>query len=277
MCMEPRGRPAKLPGTETAFGAWLRDERKRRGWSGEMLAFRADTTQSIVSAIERGTRGATRDMAERLARALASDFATAEEIEQITADALLSAGFVPPGGLPDATRTFTEEAFFGYLETYDGPDARIKAIRGVAELLHEGTATTASRPAATPTDSRYRPLPTGYRLDTAEPAATLSATDARARQTGTLAQPLARTLEAYIPSGDFSGLTASDLDQAMAVAFAEAEKMAVREFKNVYDNRFRQEAQMLLEKQGRGLAALDRPLPPPAQKESVLDDVLGGE
>jgi transcriptional regulator with XRE-family HTH domain len=71
MSMGLRGRPATTETEDTLFGAWLRQERMKRGWSGEMLAERAGTSQSIVSAVERGSRPATEEMAERLADALA--------------------------------------------------------------------------------------------------------------------------------------------------------------------------------------------------------------
>lgn len=55
------------------FGAWLRAARRRKGWSGEMLAAEIGTSQGNISLYERGLRFPHRERAVELAEALGAD------------------------------------------------------------------------------------------------------------------------------------------------------------------------------------------------------------
>lgn len=128
-----------LPGVllSSGFGPWLKEEREKRGWSQDQLGLRADLTKATVSRFETGVRDPQRESVEVLARALAHDDATESEIETLTADALLAAGFVPPGGMPELTRQIDEETLFEYLDGYNGTDPRVRALKSVAESIDE--------------------------------------------------------------------------------------------------------------------------------------------
>jgi transcriptional regulator with XRE-family HTH domain len=132
------------------FGPWLRDARKRRGWTLERLAEAAETTHASISRLESNRANASRKMVEALAGALAPDDATDGEIEALTANALLAAGFVPPGGMPEVEREIDADTIFEYLEGYDGPDQRLIAAKGVArqidEILKSGKIVTTETP-----------------------------------------------------------------------------------------------------------------------------------
>lgn len=85
-------RPLKDVNDASPFGRWLRDSRTRRGLTMEALAEIAETSQVAISNIERGNRNASRDMVEKLARALLP-----EDADEYTARALLSAGLKAAG------------------------------------------------------------------------------------------------------------------------------------------------------------------------------------
>lgn len=55
------------------FGGWLRSARRRKGWSGEMLAAEIGTSQGNISLYERGLRFPHRERAVALAEALGAD------------------------------------------------------------------------------------------------------------------------------------------------------------------------------------------------------------
>jgi transcriptional regulator with XRE-family HTH domain len=132
------GRPALDVPEGNGFGAWLRAERSKRGWSGETLAFRANMTQGMVSSYERGAKAPRRETIVKLARALAPDGASEEEIERIVADGLLAAGFLPsPGGnLPEIER-MPDETILAQIESYDGENETLRGFKGFLKARAE--------------------------------------------------------------------------------------------------------------------------------------------
>ena len=73
MAQTERGRPETLQAKKSTFGQWLKESRQRKGWSGEMLASEVDTSQSMISAYERGFRFPRREKAVQIAQALGAD------------------------------------------------------------------------------------------------------------------------------------------------------------------------------------------------------------
>ena len=73
MANSERGRPEVLEAKQSNFGTWLKVARQRKGWSGEMLATAVETSQSMVSAYERGHRHPRRDKAVQIAQALGAN------------------------------------------------------------------------------------------------------------------------------------------------------------------------------------------------------------
>jgi transcriptional regulator with XRE-family HTH domain len=55
------------------FGKWLRAARRKKGWSGELLAVEIGTSQGNISLYERGLRHPHRERAVELATALGAD------------------------------------------------------------------------------------------------------------------------------------------------------------------------------------------------------------
>lgn len=84
-----RGRPVTISSEGTPFGAWLKKQRTRRGWSSERFAEEIGISQGSVSLYERGQRE-PRDRATILliADALAGPDADEDEREALRREAL---------------------------------------------------------------------------------------------------------------------------------------------------------------------------------------------
>lgn len=92
----PVGRQSNRP-TINDYGALLRERRQARGLTMEALAERADTTNPVISLLERGLRNPSKDMVKKLARGYAPSDADAVAISRLTDEALIAAGFAPEG------------------------------------------------------------------------------------------------------------------------------------------------------------------------------------
>lgn len=79
----------------TAFGEWTLTEIDARGWERKTLAVKSGVGITSVNQIVAGVRNPSRDMVERLARALAP-----EDADEHTARALLNAGLKAAGFAP---------------------------------------------------------------------------------------------------------------------------------------------------------------------------------
>ena len=87
--------PVNMTIASNDFGVWLRQARKARGWTMETLAVSADITQPYVSGLERGIRQPSRDMVERLARALSPKEVDDQRERMLLNAGLKAAGFAP--------------------------------------------------------------------------------------------------------------------------------------------------------------------------------------
>lgn len=95
MAQLERGRPEVLQAKSSSFGQWLKAARQKKGWSGEMLATAVETSQSMISAYERGFRSPRREKAAELATALGAD--PREALEALMAD---TPGLTPAADSP---------------------------------------------------------------------------------------------------------------------------------------------------------------------------------
>ena len=76
------------------FGQWLRSERLARGLNMTDMALLIDSDSPVISNLERGVRRPSRNMAERIARALVNSD-DPELISKSVARGLRAAGFIP--------------------------------------------------------------------------------------------------------------------------------------------------------------------------------------
>lgn len=112
------------------FPEWLKTTRNARGFTLLSLAEVAEVEPSTVQRIEKRERGPSRKMVGKLARALAPDGASEEEIERIVADGLLAAGFLPStGGLPEIER-IPDETILAQIEGYNGQNEILRGFSG---------------------------------------------------------------------------------------------------------------------------------------------------
>ena len=136
----PRREPSSKP-----LARWLRTSRVSRGLTIRELAALAGISHPRISQIEGGDT-ATRDMIERLARALSPEGA-----DEHTARALLNAGLKASGfaGLDDEITYIPNPAERTLLERYSNSDeAGRRLIDETAEMAAERAALRASRAGA---------------------------------------------------------------------------------------------------------------------------------
>jgi len=104
----------------TAFGEWLQAGLDERGWERKTLAVKSEAGITSVNQIIAGLRNPSREMVEKLARALAP-----EDADEHTARALLNAGLKAAGFATDERgpiETILHEA--GYSSDALDEDAR---------------------------------------------------------------------------------------------------------------------------------------------------------
>lgn len=126
MAQLERGRPEILQAKQSSFGRWLKTARQRKGWSGEMLAAAVETSQSMISAYERGFRSPRREKAVELAEALGAD--PREALEALMAD---TPGLEP---LPELDR-IPEETLLEHIELYTGDNPVLVSAREFQKAL----------------------------------------------------------------------------------------------------------------------------------------------
>lgn len=126
MAQLERGRPEILQAKQSSFGRWLKSARQKKGWSGEMLAAAVETSQSMISAYERGFRHPHRERAAELATALGAD--PREALEALIAD---TPGLEP---LPEMER-IPEEALLEHIELYTGDNPVLLSAQAVQKAL----------------------------------------------------------------------------------------------------------------------------------------------
>jgi transcriptional regulator with XRE-family HTH domain len=122
----------------SGFGEWLKVARERRGLSQQLLGDYAGLARMSVWRFENGDRTPSRKYIEALARALAPDGASEEEIERIVADGLLAAGFLPSPGasLPEIER-LPDETILAQIESYDGENETLRGFKGFLKARAE--------------------------------------------------------------------------------------------------------------------------------------------
>lgn len=119
---------------EQSFGRMVWELRKRRRWTQEELAERADLDQSTISAIERDIGQRTTRIVARLAEAFGAD---AHEW------AVLAGLLPPPKSPPPATtpeendRAFDPETIVAYVEAHPDPHFHAELLEMRDELLRE--------------------------------------------------------------------------------------------------------------------------------------------
>ena len=94
-CLEKQPMAAKQSLTTNNFGQWFKEMRVSRGLTMEDVADRADSAQPVISNLERGARNPSRDMVERLTRALSNDDMSETSIKRFVDQGLIAAGFQP--------------------------------------------------------------------------------------------------------------------------------------------------------------------------------------
>lgn len=109
----------------TDFAHWLIDTMNERGWERKTLSINSGVGQSSISQIIGGLRAPSRDMVERLARALSTDDADDRTARALLNVGLKAAGFTA-GDEQDYLDTVVMEA--GY-EADDLDDAQREELR----------------------------------------------------------------------------------------------------------------------------------------------------
>lgn len=113
------------------FAEWLRRSQSARGLSGNQLRQAAGVSQSMVSLLLSGARTPSREMAIKIADALATDEESDEDRDTRRNSALLAAGFVPDSGVMSGG--LSEAEVLNFIHAYDGNDPRLVAARGTVE------------------------------------------------------------------------------------------------------------------------------------------------
>lgn len=120
------GRRAVDPPT-TEYGRLLRERRKARGLTMDALADRADTSNPVVSNLERGKRNPSREMVRRLTIGYAPVGADKETIRDLIDEGLLAAGFTPEGTGYKIVRVLTRQLETDYASILDDLSAAAQA------------------------------------------------------------------------------------------------------------------------------------------------------
>ncbi len=109
------------------FSSWLRKVRAAQGLTMRDLAALAGTTHPRISQIENGDTP-SRDMVERLARALSPD-----DADEHTARALLNAGLKAAGFAPASDLDYDEHEVIDYLRGKPEPqqDKALKILKSI--------------------------------------------------------------------------------------------------------------------------------------------------
>jgi transcriptional regulator with XRE-family HTH domain len=84
MTTNDRGRPPLTKSTPSSFGAWLKDQRIKRGWSSERMAEELGLSQGAVSLYERGARHPKREKVVQIALSLGAN--PQEALDALVAD-----------------------------------------------------------------------------------------------------------------------------------------------------------------------------------------------
>lgn len=123
----------------SGFGAWLKEEREKRGWTQQIIADRAEVTKTTIWRFETDARDPARETAERIGRALATDDSTDDNVRMLVDRALFAAGFVPSG---QVVRSFDpEDPMLEVLDAADGLSLDFKksmaeSARAAGRLMH---------------------------------------------------------------------------------------------------------------------------------------------
>ena len=121
--------PTVEPSTE--FAIWLDAALQSKGWERKTLFAKAGVGQSSISQIMAGIRKPSRDMVERLARALSPD-----DADEYTARALLNSGLSAAGFRAEDDELAPDIQMI--VEAYSGgTDTGRRAIKSAAELALE--------------------------------------------------------------------------------------------------------------------------------------------
>ena len=102
MCRSGSSMPKRIASKDArkGFASWLTRTRKQRGLTMRSLGEAAEVSHVHISNIEHGGPF-SRDMVERLARALSPLGAGEDEVRTLTNAGLKAAGFTPPSGGPE--------------------------------------------------------------------------------------------------------------------------------------------------------------------------------
>lgn len=112
---------------QTHLGAWLKNEREKKGLTQMELAHMAGTTPATISRIEDGKQGAKPQRVADIARALGIDPQAALDV--LSADASVKAGIV------EVERVADEDELQRALMAYTGTNPILSAARATAESV----------------------------------------------------------------------------------------------------------------------------------------------
>ena len=117
------------------FSGWLNQEREKRGLTMQAVADRADITQPFVSSLERDIRNPSREMVERLARALCQEDGDAGHFQRVLSAGLRAAGFASEGD--DQSIPIEYEPVMDELRSasYDGSGLAPDDVDEIAEYI----------------------------------------------------------------------------------------------------------------------------------------------